>query len=167
MATEPAAWLTCSSCKGEIGFEETYYVCSVSTCQRGPTDFRFCSVECWDAHVPVMRHRDASALERRSPSQAEWSRELEQHGAVERERREMESEDEDEREEIVLNEENLPHDVLVVVSKAKAYIRARAGMNTSDGVMRRLSDHLRRLCDEAIRRAARDGRKTVLDRDVP
>jgi histone H3/H4 len=38
-------------------------------------------------------------------------------------------------------------------------------MNTSDGVVEVLSDHLRKLCVEAIRNAARDGRKTVLDRD--
>jgi hypothetical protein len=38
-------------------------------------------------------------------------------------------------------------------------------MNTSDGVVGVMSDHVRRLCDHAIRNAARDGRKTVLDRD--
>ena len=57
--------------------------------------------------------------------------------------------------------------MLVVVSKLKQYIRARSGMNTSDGVTGVLSDHIRRLCDEAIRSAGRDSRKTVLDRDFP
>ena len=38
-------------------------------------------------------------------------------------------------------------------------------MNTSDGVVGILSEHLRRLCAEAIRNAARDGRRTVMDRD--
>jgi hypothetical protein len=38
-------------------------------------------------------------------------------------------------------------------------------MNTSDAVASVLSDHVRRLCDLAIRNAERDGRKTVLDRD--
>jgi histone H3/H4 len=56
-------------------------------------------------------------------------------------------------------------DVLVVVSKLKDYVRARSGMNTSDGVVEVLSDRLRDLCDRAIERASRDGRKTVLDRD--
>lgn len=170
MTTEPAAWLTCSSCKGEIGFEEAYYVCSVSTCQRGSTDFRFCSVECWDTHVPTMRHRDASAIERLSPAQSEWAQELDVRRAAEREREAREAErfgeEGDEGAAIELREGDLPQEVLVVVSKVKAWIRARSGMNTSDGVMPVLSDHLRRVCDEAVRRAARDGRKTVLDRDL-
>jgi hypothetical protein len=58
-------------------------------------------------------------------------------------------------------------DVLVVVSKVKKYIRDRAGMNTSDAVAEALGAHVRKVCDDAIRNAARDGRKTVLDRDVP
>jgi hypothetical protein len=61
--------------------------------------------------------------------------------------------------------QSAPHDVLVVVSKLKAYVRARSGMNTSDAVMDLLSDRLRRLCDEAIRSAQRDGRRTVMERD--
>ena len=58
-------------------------------------------------------------------------------------------------------------DVLVVVSKVKKYIRDRAGMNTSDAVAEALGAHVRKVCDDAIRNAVRDGRKTVLDRDVP
>lgn len=53
----------------------------------------------------------------------------------------------------------------MVVSKLKAYVRASTGMNTSDGVIDVLSEHLRRLCDEAARNAGRDGRKTLMDRD--
>jgi hypothetical protein len=56
-------------------------------------------------------------------------------------------------------------DILIVVSKLKKYIRTRSGMNTSDNVMAVLSDHLRRVCELAIRHAAEEGRKTVLDRD--
>jgi hypothetical protein len=53
----------------------------------------------------------------------------------------------------------------VVVSKLKAYVRDRSGMNTSDSVSELLSDRLRRMCDQAIQRAQRDGRRTVMDRD--
>ncbi|HVJ14332.1 MAG TPA: hypothetical protein VM686_02785, partial [Polyangiaceae bacterium] len=53
----------------------------------------------------------------------------------------------------------------IVVSKLKAYIKARSGMNTSDAVTDALSDHIRRLCDLAIDNASVDNRKTVLDRD--
>jgi len=57
--------------------------------------------------------------------------------------------------------------MLVVVSKMKKYIKERSGMNCSDAVAEVLSDHVRALCDDSIRAAARDERKTVLDRDVP
>jgi hypothetical protein len=56
-------------------------------------------------------------------------------------------------------------EILVVVSKLKKYVRDRSGMNTSDGAMSPLSDHLRALCRDAIRHANEDGRKTVMDRD--
>ncbi len=56
--------------------------------------------------------------------------------------------------------------VLIVISKVKAYIRAKSGMNTSDGVVPVLSEHVRRLCDQAIESAKSDGRKTVLERDL-
>jgi histone H3/H4 len=59
----------------------------------------------------------------------------------------------------------VPEDVLVVVSKLKAYIRAASGMNTSDGVAEVLSARLRELCDAAIEQARAAGRKTVMDRD--
>ena len=156
-------WARCNSCKGDIDFSQLYYVCSVSTCNRKGSDFRFCSVECWDTHVPVMRHRDAWAEERRAPTEAEWQRE-----------RAAEEEKEPPRPAstphatpgpVTLQKEGLPRDVLVVVSKLKAYIRARSGMNTSDNVLDVLSDRLRDLCDEGIQNAAAAGRRTVMDRD--
>lgn len=58
-------------------------------------------------------------------------------------------------------------DILIVVSKLKKYIKDRSGMNCSDAVAEVLSDHVRILCDDSIRAAGRDDRKTVLDRDVP
>jgi hypothetical protein len=58
-------------------------------------------------------------------------------------------------------------DMLIVISKLKKYIKDRSGMNCSDAVAEVLSDHVRALCDDSIRAAGRDERKTVLDRDVP
>ncbi|MBM4335685.1 MAG: hypothetical protein FJ108_07205 [Deltaproteobacteria bacterium] len=58
-----------------------------------------------------------------------------------------------------------PREVLVVVSKLKAYVRERSGMSTSDAVIELLSDKLRDLCDDAIQSAMRDGRRTVMERD--
>ncbi len=60
-------WHVCSSCRKDIGFDETYYLCSVSTCNRKRTALYFCSVGCWDAHLPTVRHRNAWAVEERSP----------------------------------------------------------------------------------------------------
>jgi histone H3/H4 len=56
-------------------------------------------------------------------------------------------------------------EILVVVSKLKAYIKSSADMNTAGNVAPRLSDIVRGLCDEAVQRAKADGRKTVMDRD--
>lgn len=58
-------------------------------------------------------------------------------------------------------------DMLIVISKLKKYIKDRSGMNCSDAVADVISDHVRVICDDSIRAAARDERKTVLDRDVP
>jgi histone H3/H4 len=46
-------------------------------------------------------------------------------------------------------------------------VRAESGFNTSDRVLGPLSEIVRRVCREAIANAERDGRKTVLERDVP
>lgn len=161
---QSAGWARCNSCKGDLDFGKTYYVCSVSTCNRRGTDLRFCSVECWDVHVPVMRHREAWAEERRAPSEAEWARDNPPEPPPTEARSEPRSAS-GAREAPTLEENDLPRDILVVVSKLKAYVRARSGMNTSDSAMGVLSDRLRRLCDEAIGNAAADGRKTVMDRD--
>ena len=57
------------------------------------------------------------------------------------------------------------HEVLIVVSKLKQYIKQQAAMHTADTVHGVLSDHLRHLCDQAIAHATAEGRKTVMDRD--
>lgn len=58
-------------------------------------------------------------------------------------------------------------EILVVQSKIKTYIKAKSGMNTSGAVANRLSELVRDLCDRAISAAQADGRKTVMDRDLP
>jgi histone H3/H4 len=160
MPEEP--WKICSTCKRPIAFRAGYYACSVSTCNRKRTGLFFCSVPCWDAHVPEARHRDAWAEPRTAPTLEQWraEREEEEHEVSVEEtpapRRRIVG---------VGTEDELPREVLVVVSKLKAYVKARSGMNTSDNVVGVLSDHLRKLCNEAIRNAAREGRKTVMERD--
>jgi histone H3/H4 len=58
-------------------------------------------------------------------------------------------------------------EVLVVASKVKAYIKEKGGMNTSGQVPEELSKRVEALCLKAIENAKADGRKTVMDRDVP
>lgn len=62
-----ASWKKCAACKKPIGFNVTYWSCSVSTCNRNATNYAFCSVMCWDSHVPVYNHRNAWAKEKTSP----------------------------------------------------------------------------------------------------
>jgi hypothetical protein len=163
----PGTWRRCSSCKGDIGFGETYYVCSVSTCNTARAPLTFCSLECWQSHVPAMRHRDAWAEEHRSPSApvdpstpSTTRGDSAGSGASDetRRRRVVSSAAEPDA-------SDSAREVLVVASKLKAYIRDVAEMNTSDRVFGILSDHLRQLSRRAARHALDDGRKTVLDRD--
>lgn len=58
-------------------------------------------------------------------------------------------------------------EVIVVVSKLKKYIKEKSGMNTAGNVAAAISDRIRGLCDAAIATAQGDGRKTVMDRDLP
>lgn len=155
----------CSICKKPIDFDAGYYRCSVSTCNRKRMELFFCSVPCWDAHVPEARHRDAWAEPARAPSRAEH--ELMSKAAGEPGPTPEPAQTEARRRIVTADAESdqLPRDVLVVVSKLKKFIRAKSGMNTSDNVTDVLSEHLRQLCVQAIRRAAESDRKTVMDRD--
>ena len=165
-------WRRCSSCKKEIGFTRTYWVCNVSTCNRKRTGLVFCTTSCWDVHLPLMNHREAWAEERRSPTREEWAREQREQAAEsapasgpvparEPQRRIAPTQPP------ASSARPAPEsrEVLVVVSKLKAYVRERSGMNTSDAVMELLSDKLRELCRDAIKNAQRDGRRTVMERD--
>ena len=171
------SWARCSTCKGDIGFGEGYYVCSVSTCNRKDSNFRFCSVECWDAHVPTMRHREAWAEEATAPSRGQWERENPPKATAPPAPRSTGTSPSAAAPRPSPTGSVPPpgfpppqlqpaeREVLVVVSKLKAYVRARSGMNTSDSVLEVLSDKVRELCDDAILNASSEGRKTVMDRD--
>lgn len=177
MGAETQEWKRCSSCKSPIGFGSVYYVCSVSTCNRKRGGFVFCSVDCWDEHVPMMRHRDAWAVEETAPSEAQWKAQ----GAADDAPRTPEAKpgggaaqspsSAPVRRRITVGsapdpaEAAAPREVLVVTSRLKSYVRARFGMNTSDAVLEVLSDELRRLAGRAANNAREDGRKTILERD--
>lgn len=175
-------WLKCSACKNPISYGAAHWVCSVSTCNRSRTRLVFCTVSCWDSHVAMLRHRDAWAVEARAPSKEAWEKELaaappepapparSEPVAAPAVRRVVGDASPVTAAKVEGNlqlAEVTDRDVLIVVSKMKKYIKDRSGMNTSDAVADVLSEHVRALCDEAIRAAARDERKTVLDRDLP
>jgi oligoendopeptidase F len=114
----------------------------------------------------LLRHRDAWSLEKTAPSREEWQREQDEEQQAQ-ERREARAAAPPPAPSALAprGSVDVPHDVLVVASKLKAYVRARSGMNTSDAVIDVLSDKLRELCDRAVEKAVQAGRKTLLDRD--
>jgi histone H3/H4 len=166
--------MRCSACKKDVGFRARHWVCSVSTCNRNRTRLVFCSVACWDSHVAVLRHRDAWAVEAIAPTAQEWHAETAATAPPAPARAAVTATPESAPRRMVAapapataTAADEERDILIVVSRMKKYIRDRSGMNCADSVAEALSDHVRRLCDESIRTAAGDGRKTVLDRDVP
>src|SRR5262245_41190579 len=180
-------WMLCSACRKPIRFGSVHSVCSVSTCNRDRTRLVFCSVSCWDSHVATLRHRDAWAVEARAPSRGEAAREVRVEPAARPQAPAARPQAPAPRPSISapapvpaarpsvtapsggpsLSNHFDHDDVLVVGTNVKKYIRDRGGMNTSDAVAEALGAHVRKVCDDAIRNAGRDGRKTVLDRDVP
>ena len=58
-------------------------------------------------------------------------------------------------------------ETMVVISKVKKYIKDKGGMNTSGSTMNALTDRITAICDRAIENAKNDGRKTVMDHDIP
>lgn len=207
-----STWRACNNCGKPIMFGSLYYVCSVSTCNRKRRPLRFCTVDCWDAHLPDANHRSAWAVEETAPTEAEAAVESRRvgsdpgrgsggrgsvgsgdrrsdegprirrlppagprgtRGATSRSdpfaRRPVARQAPSSAPGRAPSVPEEPDDgILVVASKLQEYIRLRSGgMSTSAGVLRILSDHVRRLCDHAIVEADHDGRRTVMDRDLP
>jgi hypothetical protein len=153
-------WRRCSACKRPIALGAVYWTCNVSTCNQKRTALAFCTLSCWEVHLPGANHREAWAVERRAPAAptpAAASAPASEPRAARR---------------IVVSPpakkpEPEPLEVLIVASRLKDYVRARSGYNTSDRILEPLSEIVRRIVDQAIENARRDGRITVLDRDVP
>ncbi|MEO0334895.1 MAG: hypothetical protein AAF202_00770 [Pseudomonadota bacterium] len=153
-------WRNCSSCKKPIEVKSKYYQCSVSTCNNKRTGLAFCSVPCFERHLPGARHKDAAAIENRAPSQP--------HVAETPKRRIVASSPAKVAKSSPIPSANNTanqHEILVVASKLKKYVQDSADMNTSQAVLSVLSDKLRKLCDQAVENARREGRKTLMDRD--
>ncbi len=152
-----------------MAFGAPYYICSVSTCNNPRTGYAFCSVSCFETHLPGARHREAGAIEKRAPltgafdagptpspttpaiaaaTPAGGQRKLIRPAGVQSSASQA-----------------LPRETLIIASRLKEYVIARAGYNTSGAVVDMLSDYVRILCDRAIDHAREDGRKTLMERD--
>lgn len=171
-------WRRCSNCKNPIALGGRYWVCSVSSCQRVRAPIQFCKETCWEVHNEIENHRDGWCEERRAPMTADEATAEPASSRAEEPRKVVRDVP---RPAPATTTASAPStaglapadkeqldEVLVVVSRLKGYIRTRSsGMNTSDDVLPLLSDHLRKMCDEAIGRARTAGRKTVMARDFP
>jgi histone H3/H4 len=157
--TETAFWRKCNSCKKPIAFGARYYVCSVSTCNGQRTGYVFCTVPCFEMHLPGARHKDAAAIESKAPmsgaSAPAAAAGQEPKRTIIKSAAGVQS----------APRSQMPRETLIIASRLKEYIHARAEMNTSAGVIDVLSDFVRIICDRATDNARADGRKTVLDRD--
>lgn len=58
-------------------------------------------------------------------------------------------------------------DALVVASKVKKYAKEKGEVNTSSSTMEALSQKVMQIIDKGIENAKADGRKTLMDRDIP
>lgn len=160
--SEQSTWRKCSACKKEISYGSKYYVCSVSTCNGQRTGYVFCSVSCFERHLPGARHKDAAAVEMFSPAKVPVSGNQNSNYS----KKIYVSQNPNVNAGLAKsNQVQLPKEVLIIASRLKEYIVAKSEMNTSAAVMDALSDYVRIICDRAIENARADGRKTVLDRD--
>jgi len=156
-------WKRCSACKESIALGATYWACNVSTCNRKRTALVFCTVSCWEVHLPEANHRESWAVEKTAPRVAEAAgapAALSSSGTRRIVRTAAPPVGD-------ASKAATPDEILIIASRLKDYVRATSGFNTSDGVLGPLSDAVRRICDDAIENARRDERKTVLERDLP
>ena len=119
-------WRRCNACKNPIEFNTMYWVCSVSTCNRKRTGMAFCTVSCWEVHLPIARHREAWAIEKQAPASAEPEPPA---PTPKREPRRIIASAPAPAAEPA---GDVPREILIVASRLKDYVRARSGFNTSD-----------------------------------
>lgn len=143
-------WRKCGVCKKEIGLGSAYQKCSISTCRKSA----FCSVDCWAVHDSVMGHKSAYAEEELAPRNNEEERPRRRIVAGKRPSEVSSG-----------SHGDLPLDTLIVVSKLKAYVKAKSDFNTSGDVADELSKFVRVIVNEAIEEARAEGRKTLMARD--
>jgi hypothetical protein len=120
-------------------------------------------------HLPGANHREAWAVERRAPTKPDA-----EAGRTPAPKKSAKAAESRPARRILVSPptakkktEDVPREVLIVASRLKDYVRAKSGYNTSDRVLDPLSEIVRQIVDQTIENARRDGRMTILDRDVP
>ena len=103
-------------------------------------------MQCFESHLPGARHRDAGAIEKTAPRVIVPGNQVTTPSQA-------------------ASKPGIPKEVLIIASRLKEYVQARADYNTSASVMDVLSEHVRIICDRAIDNARAEGRKTLMDRD--
>ncbi len=165
MTEAAAGWRRCSACKQPIPFESVYWTCNVSTCNRSRTALFFCSVSCWEVHLPGANHREAWAVEQRAPTRERAAADAAAAAQPRRRIARPAAPAPTAAPARTAAAGSTPREILIVASRLKDYIRAASGMSTSDRVLDPLSDLVREACDRAIENARRADRRTVLERD--
>ena len=158
-------WRKFSSCKKPIDFGARYFVCSVSTCNSLRTGYVFCTVHCFERHLPGARHKDAAAVEKIADRAQVGGGHAAGSDAQTETRTPTRVFAQSQPGQKAQSTASVSREVLVIASRLKEYIHARSEYNTSASVFDVLSDHLRIVCDRAIDNARAEGRKTVMDRD--
>jgi len=175
-------WSKCSSCKKEIGYSSRYYVCSVSSCNTKRTGYRFCSVSCFETHVPGARHKNAGAVEEQSPVKSQpspqWSASPVQKSEAPKKPIVQQSAQETPRpstgvkRRIVSGSQGNPRrvttesdEILIIASRFKEFMKTQSDLNCSQAVMTALSNHVRMIAMQAADNARDQGRKTLMEYD--
>lgn len=153
----PETWKVCSVCKKPIPVGGKWFKCSVSTCNSARIPLVFCSMTCWDAHVPTQNHRAGVwATEERAPLTVPPPAGAAPPAAPTAERRLVRGPG---------TSPERPDEVLIVVSRLKDFVRDQADFNVAGDVPDVLSDLVREAVTDAIRQARAEGRRTVMARD--
>ena len=171
--TAQAYFKKCSSCKKEIPYASSYYVCSVSTCRHKRKGFHFCSVPCWDAHLGYANHREAWAVEETAPAAAKIATKAssaDSNAAGREPRRAVVSDSQPvtagRTASVAEQAKAITADTLVVVSKVKKLIKEQAGFSTSQCCIDALTQKVVEESLKGIANARSAERKTVMGRDI-
>jgi|GEM_PF-110943 len=170
MSDPKEIWRNCSSCRLPIGFKAPHFRCSISTCNKKRMFLAFCTLPCWEAHREEANHRDGWATRAVSPTREEWQALVGDDRERQHEKQKRLAATEPKvlaaKMEAQAGIRKGPREMLIVASRFKAYVEAKAHMQVAEGVFPILSDHVRELVNRAAVLSTSDGRKTLLDRDI-